>query len=222
MGTKCAPSYAILFMHTIESRFLATRKLKPLIWWRYIDDVFSIWPYSREELTSFIEALNSFHNSIKFTAEISETTANFLDTTIIKDHNGSLSTTLYSKPTDAHMYLHYDSFHPRHQKHSIPYSQALRIRKICSSNIEFDRCTEQLRQNLKLRGYPNQLIKQAIQKARLLNRDILINKTDTTATIRTIPLIVTNNPQNPDLTHIIKRNKHILESTPATDYFKKL
>ena len=46
MGTKCAPSYAIIFMSKLESEFLATRQLEPLVWWRYIDDIFMIWPYS--------------------------------------------------------------------------------------------------------------------------------------------------------------------------------
>ena len=60
MGTKCAPSYAILFMSKFEEDFLAKRFYKPLVWWRYIDDIFMIWPHLREELYSFSEALNNF------------------------------------------------------------------------------------------------------------------------------------------------------------------
>ena len=44
--------------------------------WRYIDDIFMIWQHSREELCSFLEALNSFHETIKFTADINETSVN--------------------------------------------------------------------------------------------------------------------------------------------------
>ena len=54
MGTKCAPNFAILFMDKLERDFLSTRKLIPLVWWRYIDDIFMIWQHSREELDSFI------------------------------------------------------------------------------------------------------------------------------------------------------------------------
>ena len=126
MGTKCAPSYAIIFMGKLENDFLSTVRQQPLIWWRYIDDIFMIWPHSYQELCSFLTALNSFHETIKFTSEISDTAVNFLDVTVKKDNTGKIHTLLYTKPTDAHLYLHYSSFHPKHQKKSLPYSQALR------------------------------------------------------------------------------------------------
>ena len=40
IGTKMAPSYAILFMSELEDNFLKTAPLKPYVWWRYIDDIF--------------------------------------------------------------------------------------------------------------------------------------------------------------------------------------
>ena len=40
IGTKMAPSYAILFMDELEQRLLESAIDKPLVWWRYIDDVF--------------------------------------------------------------------------------------------------------------------------------------------------------------------------------------
>jgi len=90
MGTKCAPIYAILFMNKIETEFLANRPLKPLVWWQFIDDIFSIWLHGREELNSFITALNSFHPTIKITIETSETKINFLDTTIQIESDGKI------------------------------------------------------------------------------------------------------------------------------------
>ena len=47
---------------------------------------------------------------------------------------GSLSVDLHNKPTDTHQYLSANSCHPRHCKSSIPLSQALRIRRICSTD----------------------------------------------------------------------------------------
>ena len=40
IGTKFAPIYTCIFMDDIESKFLETQSLQPLIWFRYIDDVF--------------------------------------------------------------------------------------------------------------------------------------------------------------------------------------
>ena len=53
MGTKCALSYSILFMDKFERDFLSTSRLIPLVWWRFIADIFMIWQHSREELCSF-------------------------------------------------------------------------------------------------------------------------------------------------------------------------
>lgn len=43
MGTRMAPSYANLFMGKFETEFLNSEQLQPLIWLRYIDDIFFLW-----------------------------------------------------------------------------------------------------------------------------------------------------------------------------------
>ena len=40
---------------------------------------------------------------------------------IIKINNNTIYTTVHSKPTDRHSYLHYKNNHPIHLKHSIIY-----------------------------------------------------------------------------------------------------
>ena len=40
IGTKFAPIYACIFMDEIETKFLQTQELQPLVWFRYIDSVF--------------------------------------------------------------------------------------------------------------------------------------------------------------------------------------
>ena len=69
IGTKFAPPYAILFMADFEKKMLETFEKKPMIWWRYIDDKFFIWEHGEESLKVFIEQVNMFHSTIKFTAE---------------------------------------------------------------------------------------------------------------------------------------------------------
>ena len=130
MGTKLAPSFANLFMGHFESKYVATYKLQPFIWKRYIDDIFLVWTYGRKELDTFVSHLNSVHHSIKFTAEISRSSISFLDVEVIKEMDGSITTSLYCKPTDTRNYLLYSSEHPRHVLKGIPYSQFLRVRRI--------------------------------------------------------------------------------------------
>ena len=101
MGTKMAPSYANLFMSELEDILLSSAPNRPLVWWRYIDDIFSIWYGSQDSLDEFINHINAFHPSIKFTANYSPTSVDFLDVTINKSPWGTL-TDVYCKPTDTH------------------------------------------------------------------------------------------------------------------------
>ena len=41
IGTKFAPPYACIYMDRVEQDFLETQELQPLLWLRFIDDIFS-------------------------------------------------------------------------------------------------------------------------------------------------------------------------------------
>ncbi len=103
-------------MGDFKDRHVYTYHLQPLVWYRFIDDIFMILTHGPEALDTFIQHLNSAHRIIKFTHEISNTQISFLNILIKKDQNGVLHTDLYTKPTDTHSYLHYGSCHPKHQK----------------------------------------------------------------------------------------------------------
>ena len=45
IGTKFAPPYAISFMADLEQKILNAFEEKPMISWRYIDDIFFIWEH---------------------------------------------------------------------------------------------------------------------------------------------------------------------------------
>ena len=132
IGTKFAPAYANLFMTRLEEKLLEASPDKPLIWMRFIDDVFFIWMHGEEKLKSFINHLNSSHETIKFTSEQSRDSISFLDVQVSVGEGGVLATDLFCKPTDTHQYLHKKSCHPWHTKKAIPYGQAFRFRRICS------------------------------------------------------------------------------------------
>ena len=121
MGTRMAPSYANLFMASLEQELLTWITERPHVWWRFIDDIFAIWQHGQEQLKKFLQEINSFHQTIRFTAETSRERVSFLDTTVIVDGR-TIQTDLYTKPTDTHQYMSPDSCHPRHCTTSIPYS----------------------------------------------------------------------------------------------------
>ena len=57
---------------------------------------------------------------------------------LYKDEN-NIQTTLYCKPADLQAFSHAKSEHPRSLESSNPYSQALRLKTICSTSTEFDK-----------------------------------------------------------------------------------
>ena len=97
---RLSSSLAILYMGDFEKKSMYLR-LQPLIFVRYIDDIFMIWPHTLEELDTFIEHLTWCTESIQITSAVSKTQINFLDIKI-KLEEGKLETDLYTKPTDSH------------------------------------------------------------------------------------------------------------------------
>ena len=73
----------------------------PQVWWSYTDDIFLIWPHSREELDSFIVRLSQVNDTIKFIQESSPKNPNFLDVT--EHTNETTSTSLFGKPAYVHL-----------------------------------------------------------------------------------------------------------------------
>ena len=71
MGTKMAPAYANIFMGRLEKQLLMSVTLKPFSWLRFIDDIDMKWTHGRDGLEDFLQRANSFHPTIKFTAEVS-------------------------------------------------------------------------------------------------------------------------------------------------------
>ena len=136
IGTKFAPPYACIFMDDLETKFLQSQSLQPLVWFRYIDDIFFIWTHGNDKLEKFLDDLNSFDNNIKFTHESSKDNVIFLDL-IVKLSKGLLTTDLHVRDTDRHQYLHFNFSHPDHTKRLIIYSQALRLAKICTFENDF-------------------------------------------------------------------------------------
>ena len=152
IGTKMAPSYANVFMGGLETRLFEQAPVKPVFWRRFIDDVFFIWTDREESLKEFLALMNSFHDTIKFTFSWSDSQVNFLDVNVMLN-NGVLATDLFCKPTDKHQYLFHTSCHPNSCKRGIPYGQALRIRRICSTDELFEKRAREFCGYLIKRGF---------------------------------------------------------------------
>ncbi|XP_078374508.1 uncharacterized protein LOC144658057 [Oculina patagonica] len=213
MGTRMAPAFANLFMGDFERKALEGYTDKPLLWFRYIDDILMFWTHGNEKLDDFIAYLNSIHPTIKFTSERSTTSIYFLDVNIQLE-NGKIETDLHCKPTDKHQYLLYSSSHPYHTKKSIPYSLALRLRRICSKDEFFECRSKELQTYLTKRGYKNRFVKSQISRAKLIPReDTLKEHLHEIKEPSRVPFILTYNPALPNINKILRKKQPILHST---------
>ena len=127
-----APAYANIVMSIFERKLSTGSCNKPLVWFRYIDDIFAIWTYGEDKFNDFMPYINSIHSSFQFSCNYSPECVQFLDVSVSVDNSGNITTDLYVKP-DKHQYLLATSCHPHHDKRSILYSQAIRILRIFSN-----------------------------------------------------------------------------------------
>ena len=210
MGTKCAPSYTNIFMGMFEERYIC-----PLIekisnfYVRFIYDIFLIWTGTTDQLMKFKQQINEVHPSIKFDFNFSNKEINFLGTVVYKTQSGKLETKLYRKESDRQAYLHRKSEHPESLKRSIPFSQALRLRRICSTNNEFQDSCDKSRNKLIERGYKQQEINEGIERTKTLDRKKLLEEKTKKQSNR-IPLVLTYNRTLPNVKRAISNNWNLL------------
>ena len=94
MGTPMTPNYANIFMDRFEQNLLDAFYQKtgkqPLVWWRFIDDIFFIWNHDENSLNEFITFCQEYSESrkmkskIQFTVNQSEEEVKFLDVRVMK------------------------------------------------------------------------------------------------------------------------------------------
>ena len=180
---------------------------------RYTDDMILKWTKSENELVTFLEKLNQQHSSIKFEMKYFKEKIEFLDTLIYKDKNNNIQTTLYKKPTDRQNYIHSKSAHPFSLKKSIAYSQALRLKRICSTTGEYEKHTDNLKKQLLKKDYPETMVNEKIQKATNQGRAGLLNK-EKTETGNHLTQCATYSKTLPSIKTILEKHWHTLNVNP--------
>ena len=91
-----------------------------------------VWIKSKSELRHFMNEINKKHQSMKFDFKFSKENIEFLDTLVYIVSKNRLQTTFYKKSTDCQNYLHAKLAHLFSLKKCFLYSQAVRIKRICS------------------------------------------------------------------------------------------
>ena len=152
--------------------------------------------------------------AIKYIRGISDTSLAFLDIKISIEGNG-LCTSVYYKPTDSHSYLLYSSSHPSHVKNSIPFSQFLRLRRLCSDDSDFSEKSEAMCQFFDKRGYPVSVVQAGHHRAQQIDRQSALQTAEKENTDR-IPFTLTFHPHNHAVKSIILKNFKLLQNDSET------
>ena len=141
MGKTYAPGLADLYLRRFDQLARNGFYLKPLWYFRFLDDTFFVWTGSLEQLKEYETFLNGIIPGIVITLNVSPISVNFLDTTIFKKSintsESELLTKVYFKETDTHQLLHKDSYHPLHTAKGVLKSQILRFQRISSTYDDF-------------------------------------------------------------------------------------
>ena len=222
MGTRMGPSYACLFMGWLEERFFSSYTGPiPEVYKRFIDDTTGTTIMPQPDLEKFLDAFGSFHPAIKVVTEISEISLDTLDVIAKVKENGTLATTVFYKPTDSHSYVPYSSHHPKACLDSIPYSQFLRLRRICSEDDDFKEQCSKMAGFFLAREYPRSVVERALVKASRVSRaSSLIPKVKNSD--HKIPLVL---PYYAHLSYkisaMVKKNAKVLGNDPNIGFLFK-
>ena len=154
MGSPISPIVANLCMEEFETKAISSSPHPPYLWRRFVDDTFTIIKSSEKE--RFLEYLNTMDPNIQFTSEESREDGSmfFLDILITPKEDGSLSTTVYRKPTHTDLYIQWGSNHTVSSKYSVVGSLHHRAKTICSSQDLLQQEEDHLKQALTRCKYP--------------------------------------------------------------------
>ena len=176
MGSPISPVVANLFMEDLEVQAIRTSPTPPSLWKRFVDDAFTI--IKKEDRNSFLQHLKSIHQNITFTCEEvrDDGSMPFLDILVTPKEDGSLSTSVFRKPTHTDLYLQWDSQHTISSKYSVAGTLYYRAKTVCSDPQLQKKEEEDLCQALQNCKYPIW----AINRARIKSQNPARRKNNNT------------------------------------------
>ena len=219
MGKRFAPGLSNLYMLDFDRIAMHDFKIKPLLYFRYLDDIFLLFPGDETSLKEYEIFLNNIIPDIKVTLEHSNTEINFLDVTVYKNDVNQLKTKVFFKKTDTHQLLHRSSHHPNHTFNGIVKSQLIRFKRISSTKTDYDETCKILFSFLKNRGYTHAKMRKLQHEIwHNYNCDQPIEKSKNDL----IPIVVEFNDFNCKLAKeyktLIQRNNQFKESKTVIAY----
>ena len=132
IGSWVSPIVVNLSMEYFEQKALSTAPT-PRLWQRYVENTFVIQKEVNKQ--DFLQHITSVEPAIQFTVENNKEDGAipFLDTIVRPEADGSLSITVYRKPTHTDQYLQWDSHHHLSAKFSLINTPSHRAKTVHSN-----------------------------------------------------------------------------------------
>lgn len=135
MGSPASPVLAALTMEYITEEVIKKLPFYIPFMKIYVDDTILI--VNKNNIDTLLEQFNNFHPRIQFTAEIEiDNSIPFLDCTIIRHEDGTITTDWYQKPSNSGRILNYLSYHHINQKKAVIKCLLHRVNYISHENYK--------------------------------------------------------------------------------------
>jgi hypothetical protein len=170
MGCPPAPTYANLYFACHENNRILTKYAKYLSFYkRYIDDVFGSWYCADEDedarqWLAFQQDMNDF-GQLRWTFSDRSLKADFLDLSLTLEFDGSVTSTLFEKQLNLHMYLPPHSSHPPGALRGLIFGMTHRIYRLCSEPSDRRRRILALYRRLIGRGHSSYRVRPLLEEA---------------------------------------------------------
>ena len=150
-----------------------------------------MWNTSRDKIEHFLLKANSFHPTIKFTAEISETA--LLDTKVYKDDRFNkqsiLDMRMHFKTTETFQYTKFYLCHPPGVTKGFIKGEALRLLRTNSSQFTFEVNMSNFKTCLQNRDYPARIVEKHLSQITLSNKVMSLAQKNKTAPKKILPFV---------------------------------
>ncbi|XP_062705801.1 uncharacterized protein LOC134287623 [Aedes albopictus] len=156
MGSPLSPIIADIVLDSVICTAMQSLPFEITIFRKYVDDIFMAIP--RNSIQLVLETFNSIEPRLQFTIECEKDhRLAFLDMTVIRNEDQTLTTDWYAKPIASGRMLNYTSFHQ--PKHKINVANNF-IHRVCSltRNKTMQEITDLIHHHLRINNYPKHLI----------------------------------------------------------------
>ena len=174
--------------------------------------------HKRRKYKTFVEKANNYHDTIKFTAEISKSEITFLDTKVFKgirfQRDLTLEVQTHFKQTETFQYTDFHSCHPPGVKKGFLKGEALRLLRTNSSKSTFKKNVQNFKSRLQNKGYPNEFLEKHLCEVYFQNRERSLQNKDNRTKKKILPFITQYHPALPNLKNILMGKWHLIQNQP--------